>query len=86
VHVLAAIEAELERIGAGETATLDSIGVNDEHEGWASLGATERRHDFYWYGRADEILERLQRLESGGGPAAVREEFHTELPPHVGGQ
>ena len=80
--VLQAIELELERIGAGETAgPVDSIGVNDEQEGWASLGASEARHDFYWYGRAEEILERLQSLAPGGGPAAVREEFRAETLP-----
>jgi hypothetical protein len=77
--VLEAIEAELERIGAGEAAgEVDSIGVNDEDEGWASLGATEVRHDFYWYGLAEEILERLQTLAAGGGAAAVREEFRLD--------
>jgi hypothetical protein len=77
--VLDAIESELERIGAGEPADpVDSIGVNDEDEGWASLGATEERHDFYWYGRAEEILARLRRLVSGGGPSAVREEFRAD--------
>jgi hypothetical protein len=79
-----AIQAELERIGAGQHgADTDSIGVNDEEEGWASLGATESRRDFYWYGKSEEILERLRSLDSGGGPEAVREEFRTELPAHL---
>lgn len=81
--VLRSIEDELERIGAGESAgPVDSIGVNDEDEGWASLGATELRHDFYWYGRAEAILERLRSLRTGGGPPAVREEFraHPDAP------
>jgi hypothetical protein len=73
------IETELDRIGAGDTAgPVDSIGVNDEDEGWASLGATEVRHDFYWYGRAAEILERLKSLAAGGGPSAVRHEFRAD--------
>jgi hypothetical protein len=71
--------AELDRIGAGEGAgPLDSIGVNDEHEGWASLGASEHRDDFYWYGRAEEILARLSSLASGVGPDAVRHEFRAD--------
>ena len=77
--VLAAIAAELDRIGAGEAAgPVDSIGVNDEDEGWASLGASELRHDFYWYGRAEEILARLSPLAAGGGPRAVRDEFRAD--------
>jgi hypothetical protein len=69
---------ELERIGALAGPAQDSIGVNDEGDGWASLGATEARHDFYWYGRSREILARLRGLASESGPEAVRKEFHTE--------
>jgi hypothetical protein len=79
--LLRAIEAELERIGAGLSSGPESIGVNDERGGWASLGATELRRDLYWYGRAEQILNRLEGLETGAGPDAVRREFHTELPP-----
>jgi hypothetical protein len=78
---LDAIEAELERIGTGpRTTEPGSIGVNDERDGWASLGASQARRDFYWYGRVEEILDRLRVLETGSGPGAVRAEFHIELP------
>jgi hypothetical protein len=84
--LIAAIQEELDRIGAGEAAGgPDTIGVNDERDGWASLGATEQRHDFYWYGTCEEILRRLSGLPGGAGPGAVRDEFHTDLPPRLGG-
>ena len=78
---LAAIEFELERIGATPTSVgvRDSIGVNDEQDGWASLGASELRHDFYWYGQTDVILERLRELPNGGGPVSIRLAFRTEM-------
>lgn len=80
--LLIAIEAELDRIGAGSAGAgeVDSIGVNDESDGWASLGASEVRRDLYWYGTVQEILDRLTRLPSGAGPDAVRAEFHVDLP------
>ena len=79
---LALIEAELSRIGAdaAEAGEVDSIAVNDERDGWASLGASPERRDFYWYGRAETILARLRTLTEGGGPSAVREEFHSRFP------
>jgi hypothetical protein len=79
---LASIEDELDRIGASEqrAGELDSIGVNDESDGWASLGASERRHDFYWYGRTETILARLRTLATDSGPAAVRGEFRSRFP------
>jgi hypothetical protein len=81
--LLNAIEAELERIGAGsaQAGEADSIGVNDESDGWASLGASEIRRDLYWYGTVQEILDRLTRLPTGAGADAVRAEFHVDLPP-----
>jgi len=86
-RALADIEAELERLragvdGAGEE---DSIGVNDEQDGWASLGASDSRRDLYWYGRDEEILARLRELPSGCGPGAVRREFRSRYT-HSGGQ
>jgi hypothetical protein len=80
--LLRAIVLELERIGAtpAQAGEEDSIGVNDERDGWASLGASEARRDLYWYGKVDVILERLARVPSGSGPEAVRAEFHVELP------
>jgi hypothetical protein len=80
--LLHAIVRELERIGAtsAQAGEEDSIGVNDERDGWASLGASEARRDLYWYGKVDVILERLARVASGAGPEAVRAEFHVELP------
>jgi hypothetical protein len=86
-HALADIEAELERLragveGAGEE---DSIGVNDEQDGWASLGASDRRRDLYWYGRDEEVLARLRKLPSGCGPDTVRREFRSRYP-DLGGQ
>ena len=76
------IEAELARIGADaeRTGEADSIGVNDERDGWASLGASAQRRDLYWFGRAEQILDRLTRLPTGAGPEAVRTEFHTDVP------
>lgn len=80
--LLGLIAAELDRIGAGpaQAGEADSIGVNDESDGWASLGASEIRRDLYWYGTAREILGRLGRIPSGVGPEAVRAEFHVDLP------
>ena len=80
--LLRAIVLEPERIGAtpAQAREEDSIGVNDERDGWASLGASEARRDLYWYGKVDVILERLARVPSGSGPEAVRAEFHVELP------
>jgi hypothetical protein len=85
--LLEGIAAELERVGADPDSAgeHDSIAVNDERDGWASLGASEQRRDLYWYGRCEVILERLQRLPDGGGPEAVRREFHTDVPPHLRG-
>jgi hypothetical protein len=82
VSILAAIEAELERLHdtPEHVAEDESFGVNDEHDGWTSLGASEHRHDLYWYGKAEELLERLRRLPDAGGPAAVREEFRSRFP------
>jgi hypothetical protein len=82
IDPIAAIDAELRRIGADpETTGLrDSIGVNDEQAGWASLGCSEQRHDFYWYGKTGEILDRLQSLDDRSGPIAVRLAFHREIP------
>jgi hypothetical protein len=73
------VERELDRLdAAGEQAGAASIGVNDETERWVSLGATPERGDFYWYGRADELLERLRALPDGAGPEAVRREFRSD--------
>jgi hypothetical protein len=85
VDRLAEICAELDRIGASvaQAGEADSIGVNDEGEGWASLGASEVRRDLYWYGRQEVILQRLGGLPSGAGPQAVRDEFHVELPENL---
>jgi hypothetical protein len=84
---LEAIGAELERIGASpnRVGERDSIAANDERDGWASLGASEERRDLYWYGRCELILERLRRLPTDGGPAAVRQEFHTDVPERLRG-
>jgi hypothetical protein len=77
-----AIEGELARLRVrpADVAEIDSIGVNDETEGWSSLGSSEARHDLYWYGKADELLERLRRLPDGCGPEAVRAEFRSHFP------
>ena len=85
-ELLAGIERELERLAATPDAAGedDSIGVNDEGGGWASLGDSELRGEFYWYGRQEQILARLSRLPDGAGPEAVRLEFVIELPPHLG--
>jgi hypothetical protein len=85
--LLEEITAELDRIGAdpGSAGERDSIAVNDERDGWASLGASEQRRDLYWYGRCEVILERLQRLPDDSGPEAIRGEFHTDVPAHLRG-
>jgi hypothetical protein len=82
---LAEIAAQLQRIGAGpdQAGETESIGVNDEGDGWASLGASEQRRDLYWYGPQVVLLQRLARLASGAGPDAVRAEFRVELPDHL---
>jgi hypothetical protein len=81
--LLRAIEIELNRIGAGPSTVgeRDSIWFSDEAEGWASLGASEQRADFYWYGRAQEIVARLRRVHTDAGPDAVRFEFRVDFPP-----
>ena len=85
--LLEAIGAELERIGADpeHAGEHDSIAVNDEREGWASLGASEQRRDLYWYGRSELILQRLAALADDSGPEAVRREFHTDVPQNLRG-
>jgi hypothetical protein len=85
--LLPAIATELQRIGAGpdQAGEVDAIGVNDEDDGWASLGASDTRRDLYWYWTAEEILERLARVPSGGGPEAVRAEFRVDLPDRLRG-
>jgi hypothetical protein len=77
-----ACDEELDRIGAGPDAVSerDSIGINDEEDGWASLGASEARADFYWYGAVEEILTRLRRVPAGSGPEGIRSEFRVDLP------
>jgi hypothetical protein len=84
--LLQAIVQELDRIGAGpdQAGEADSIGVNDESDGWASLGASEARRDLYWYGKVEVILERLARVPDGAGPEGVRAEFYVDLPDHLG--
>jgi hypothetical protein len=78
---------ELDRIGAGPdvVSERDSIGINDEEDGWASLGASEARADFYWYGDVEEILKRLRRVPAGSGPEGIRSEFRVDLPPALQG-
>jgi hypothetical protein len=80
---ISVIETELARIGAdsGSVGVWNSIGVSDEQAGWLSLGASEPRRDFYWYGRSEEMLERLRSIGTGAGPDAVRREFYVDLPP-----
>jgi hypothetical protein len=83
--VLQTIETELERVAVGPEDVGEelSIWVNDEEDGWASLGASEQRADFYWYGLAEEILGRLRGLPSGSGPEALKTTFRTNLPAAV---
>jgi hypothetical protein len=74
------IARELVRIcaDADTTAEEDSIGVNDEGDGWASLGASPRRADFYWYGRADALLDSLRAVPAGAGPDTIRARFTSD--------
>jgi hypothetical protein len=79
---LDAIRTELSRLAAtaADVGEADSIAASDEGAGWASLGASEARRDLYWYGRAEELLERLRRLPDAAGPDAVREAFRSLFP------
>ena len=80
--VFDAIELELARLRVtpAEAGEADSLGVNDEAEGWSSLGSSESRHDLYWYGKAEELLERLRKLPDACGHEAVRAEFRSHFP------
>jgi hypothetical protein len=80
--ILDAIALELARLRAttADVGEAESIGVNDEQDGWSSLGSSESRRDFYWYGRAEVLLERLGRLPEAAGPHAIREEFRSHFP------
>jgi hypothetical protein len=82
VNALTEVATELERLHVTEddVSERESIGVNDELDGWCSLGSSEIAHDFYWYGRLEELIERLREMQDGAGPAAVREEFRSYYP------
>jgi hypothetical protein len=78
----AAIEAELERlhVSAAQLGEIDSLGVNDELDGWSSLGASDECRDVYWYGPAEELLRRLRALPERCGRVAVCAEFQSRYP------
>jgi len=79
--VIAAIKDELFRLRArSQDVGPDAIGVEDRGNGNAVLhGVSARRGDFFFPGRATEILERLRGLpdqpEHGSGPEVIRSEF-----------
>jgi hypothetical protein len=79
--VIAAIKDELFRLRARSLDVgPDAISVEDRGNGNAVLhGVSTRRGDFFFPGRATDILERLRGLpdqpEHGSGPEVIRSEF-----------
>jgi hypothetical protein len=77
-----AIAAELERLHVSELllGSTDGLDVNDELDGWSSLGSSAERHDLYWYGLAEELLHRLRELPERCGRNAVCDAFRSRYP------
>jgi len=75
--VIAAIKGELMRLRArsSDVGPVDSIMIQDRGNGNAALSGSTRRREFYWFGAAAEILERLRGLPDDGGPEIIRSEF-----------
>jgi hypothetical protein len=78
--LLAAIRKEIFRLRAdeGSVGPVDAIYVGDRGNGKADLHGSARGPAFYWFGSAQEILERLSTLQDGG-PEVIRSEFHTGI-------
>jgi hypothetical protein len=69
------IRAELFRLRARvEDVGRDGIEAGARGDDGAVLQCRSGR-DFYWTGRADEILQRLSGLPDDSGPEAIRSEF-----------
>jgi hypothetical protein len=79
--LVTAINSELMRIEAREKVHDHHLGHGDRvhfedgGNGNVSLSGLSDCHDFHWSGPADEFLERLRRVPSGGGNEGVRTEF-----------
>ncbi len=79
--LVTAINSELMRIEAREKlhdhhlGHGDRVHFEDGGNGNVSLSGLSNGHDFHWSGSADEFLERLRRVPSGGGNEGVRTEF-----------
>jgi hypothetical protein len=78
-----AIRRELKRLGATSPADvppIDEIRVEDKGDGYALLkGSSRRKPDFHWFGKAEEIHERLAGLPDNGGPEVIVSEFHSGI-------
>ena len=77
-EIIAAIREELFRLRARhqDVGPLDAISVQDRGHGNAVLtGSARRRPDFYYFGAAADILERLRGLPDDSKPEAIRSEF-----------
>jgi hypothetical protein len=76
--VISAIREELFRVRAThqDVGYLDAITVGSRgHSNAALSGSPRRRPDFFYFGAATEILERLRGLPDDSGPEAIRSEF-----------
>ena len=69
------IKAELFRLRARvDDVGRDGIEVGARGDDGAVLQCRSGRN-FYWAGRADDILQRLSGLPDDGGPEVIRSEF-----------
>jgi hypothetical protein len=79
--LVSAINGELTRIEAREKEHDHQLGHGDRVHyadsgaGNVTLTGSVGGEDFRWFGPAKELLERLQRVPSGGGAEAVRGEL-----------
>lgn len=76
--ILDAIRDELFRLRAlpEDVGPLDAIYVGDRQHGNAVLsGHARKTPDYFYFGKATEILERLRGLPDDSGPEAIRSEF-----------
>jgi hypothetical protein len=79
--LLTALNDELMRIEAREKVHDHRLGHGDRLDyedsgaGNVTLSGSSDGSDFHWSGPAKELLERLRKVPSGGGPEAIRSEF-----------